>query len=257
MEDLFGNNAGTKRRSRMLFLRIASLIVVVLVAVGVSGCDRKPRVGDELSFGEYGGYHTVWQVLDIRDNKTLITTKYAIDIFDYNVGGGETTWADCSLRQWLNGAYLHNSFSDSEREAIRKTVLADTGTEDYIFLLSPAEVGQYFTSSENRMISLNMTTEAEKAYAQRVGKDKAYTYDYNRALSFIQKLDENDNQPMIWWLRSSGGKKDSAPMVTPYGDYGSIGNTPVCGFPPFAPVNGVRPAMWVDLESIDLPGAFR
>ena len=232
---------------------VACLLAIVLIVLGVSGCSQELKVGDTFSFGSYGGWHTVWRVLEIRDNKALLTTKYAIDVRDYHEGGGETTWADCSLRRWLNDSYINTSFSGSERDVILKTTLADTGTEDHIFLLSPAEVNQYFPSSDNRFVSLNMAKEVEEAYAQRVGNDETYSLAYDGALTFIQDLDEHDSQPMIWWLRSSGEKSDSAPMVTPYGEFGSIGNTPVYGFPPFAPTNGVRPAMWVDLESIDLP----
>ena len=249
---LCGNNTGRERimqRKRILFLRIVSLIAIVLIALGISGCDRKPKVGSEFSFGEYGGYHTVWQVLDIEDNMALIITKYAIDIRDYNEGGGEVTWTDCSLRQWLNDDFLHSSFSDAEREAIQETTLVDTGTKDYIFLLSSLEVNQYFTSNEDRITTLNMTKEAERAYAQRVSSDKTYELGYDRALSFIQDLDEEDYWPVSWWLRSSGKGEDSAPAVGRTD--GSIFDQSIYGFPPFAPVTGVRPAMWVDLESVD------
>lgn len=240
-------------RSRTLSSsRAVGLLAIVLMALVVSGCSRTPGVGDDFSFGSYGGSHTVWRVLEIRDSKALIITKYAIDIRDYNEGGDSTTWADCSLREWLNDSYLSTSFSEQERAAIMKTMLEDTGTEDYVFLLSPAEAEEYFPSSDSRFVSLLMTTEAEEAYAKRVGNDENYEFGHDEALKFIQDLDEYDEQPMMWLLRSSGNKRDTTFMATPYPDgiYQIADSAPVYGFPPFAPSFGIRPAIWVDSESL-------
>jgi hypothetical protein len=256
MEAVRSNDGNTPERvmgrSRTLSsLRVLGLLAIVLIALVISGCSLKPRVGDDFSFGSYGGYHTVWRVLEIRDGKALIITKYAIDIRDYNEGGDSTTWADCSLREWLNDSYLSTSFSEQERPAIMKTMLEDTGTEDYVFLLSPAEAEEYFPSSDSLFVSLNMTKEAEEAYAKRVGNDETYEFGYDQALKLVQDLDEHDEQPMMWLLRSSGNKRNTTYMATPYPDgiYRITDSASVAGFPPIPPPYGIRPAMWVDLES--------
>lgn len=240
------------RSGTLLSARVIGLLAILLIGLVVSGCSRTPGAGDTFSFGSYGGNHTVWQVLEVSDNKAMIITKYAIDVRDYNESGDDTTWADCSLRDWLNGSYLSTSFSERERAAIIKTMLGDTGTEDYVFLLSPAEAKAYFPSSDSLFVSLNMTSEAEEAYANRVANDDTYELGYDEALNYIEDLDEYDEQPMMWLLRSSGNKRGTTFMATPYPDgiYEVVDSAPVYGFPPFAPSYGVRPAMWVDLESL-------
>ena len=54
----------------------------------------------------FGGYHR--GILDIQGNATLIITEYMIEQHPYNNCAGGVTWADCSLRKYLNGEFCNN-----------------------------------------------------------------------------------------------------------------------------------------------------
>lgn len=43
-----------------------------------------------------------WLVLEKKDNKSLIISKYALDCQPYNERKENVTWETCTLRKWLN-----------------------------------------------------------------------------------------------------------------------------------------------------------
>ena len=114
------------------------------------------QVKDKLVFGDF-----TWQVLDV-DEETNDLTLIAVDVNEehllfgvpFEEVEGPVTWATSSLREWLNGEILENSFSDSERE---RMVLQEAGatinpdyqtayedvTEDYIMIPSLEEAQAY------------------------------------------------------------------------------------------------------------------
>jgi hypothetical protein len=55
------------------------------------------QVGDKIVFGQYE-----WRVLEIQNNVALIITEYIIDQRVYHDAYKDITWADCSLRKYLN-----------------------------------------------------------------------------------------------------------------------------------------------------------
>jgi hypothetical protein len=90
-------------------------------------------VGDILP--DLGGY--AWRVLDVQDGKALLITEDIIDLRSYNevtdaqgellldegeysAGDFATTWAECSLRAWLNEVLLE-SMPDDMRMLVVKT----------------------------------------------------------------------------------------------------------------------------------------
>lgn len=70
------------------------------------------KIGDTISFGDY-----IWKILDIVDNKALITTEYVIERRPYNDELKEITWENCSLREYLNNEF-YNSFTEREKDTI-------------------------------------------------------------------------------------------------------------------------------------------
>ncbi len=96
----------------------------------------------------FGGYH--WRVLDIQGNAALIITEHMIGQRSFNNCAGDVTWADCSLRKYLNGEF-YNKFTEVEQARITPMLINNhdnqwygsrggEDTEDYIFLLSIEEV---------------------------------------------------------------------------------------------------------------------
>lgn len=108
------------------------------------------QTGDKLSFGKYD-----WQVLDVQKNAALIITERIIEQRSYHETYQDITWADCSLRKYLNSEF-YDQFSAAEKSKILPVqnknpvnqwygTSGGADTKDFIFLLSIEEaVCRYF-----------------------------------------------------------------------------------------------------------------
>lgn len=63
----------------------------------------------------FGGYD--WRILAIQNNTALVITEDIIELRAYNDVYKDTTWADCELRRYLNGAF-YESFREADRSRI-------------------------------------------------------------------------------------------------------------------------------------------
>lgn len=205
----------------------------------------------ELSIGSivpFGGYH--WRVLEVRGNAALVITESMIGQHPYHDCAGGVTWADCSLRKYLNGE-LYHTFTQAEQSKIIPVGNKNHGnpwygsrggedTRDCVFLLSIEEaVCQYFGDS-----SKNLENRSAK---QRY---------------WFQRKDENNSRRRAtldgyvwwWWLRSPGRDNRRAVYIHGDGNVGIQGNGifryssssvhPATG----DNSGGVRPALWLRLE---------
>ncbi|MDO4177429.1 MAG: DUF6273 domain-containing protein, partial [Bacillota bacterium] len=172
-----------------------------------------------------------WLILAKEDNKILVISKYALDCQQYNTSFTRVTWETCSLRKWLNGTFINNAFSSGEQSMIlTTTVTADknpsystspgNNTTDKVFLLSIAEVNQYFSSDSARQCQGCQGT--------------AYCY--------TQGAYKGSNENCWWWLRSPGSNSDYAARVL------SLGSVDGSGDDTDHEDGAVRPALWINLE---------
>lgn len=196
----------------------------------------------------FGGYH--WHVLDVKDNAALIITKKMIEQHPYNNYAGDVTWAECSLRKYLNGEF-YNKFTATEQSRIIPVwnknhdnqwygSRGGEDTQDYIFLLSMEEVVcKYFGDSRKNLENRS----AKQRY-------------------WFQKKDENNNKRIStlhgngwwWWLRTPGRDNRRAVYIHGDGNIGIQGNGtfhynsniihPLTG----ENYGGVRPALWLSKE---------
>ena len=215
------------------------------------------KVGAYVKFGKYeqdnnlsnGKEDIEWLVLDVKDEKALVISKFSLDWQPYYTIPGATstafmtnsetvTWENSILRKWLNNNFLNAAFSEKEKMLILAATLSDNKNPEYnidsgdvimdkIFLLSMVEVDKYFKNTYARICKPTMFVEANGT-------------DYFEGNYY-------------WWLRSpcqqSGVFVDSdgsafsqegcASIVTDTGKYGSIR---------FDRLIPVRPAMWIDLN---------
>lgn len=178
-----------------------------------------------------------WLVLKREKDRALLISRYALNAKPYNVTLTDTTWAECSLRGWLNGSgtgdFPQEAFTAEERERILQTpVSADKNpyfstnpgkpTKDKVFLLSIPEAYELFSSEEARRC-------APTDYAKSQGM---YTNNDYKA----------DGRPSCWWwLRSPGYNSDDAACVLSDGSVNEYGN--IVG----DATVGVRPALWINL----------
>lgn len=115
------------------------------------------QAGEKILFGDFE-----WNVLDIQGDRALLITEYIIEQRSYNDVYKETTWADCSMRQYLNGEF-YDRFTEADKLRICSVTNKNfdnqwyktnggEDTQDHIFLLSMEEiVCQYFGDSSEKL----------------------------------------------------------------------------------------------------------
>jgi tetratricopeptide (TPR) repeat protein len=191
------------------------------------------KVGSYICFGAYeqdndlsnGKEDVEWLVLEVKDGKALVISKYALDCKQYNTSYTDVTWETCTLRKWLNNDFINAAFSADEKVMIPTvTVSADKhpyystnpgrATQDQVFLLSITEVNKYFESGSARKCFPTNYAVANGAY-----------------------------KSCWWWLRSPGFDQDYAALVRNGGDVYEHGD--IVTYSSYA----VRPALWIDLNS--------
>ena len=197
----------------------------------------QPVIGELYTFGTYeqdgddtnGPEDLEWIILELNfdENWMLLLSKNAIDSRPYEEESRSVTWADSSLRDWLNHEFFQTAFQEAEQEMIYSCPLENaeneaygTGggeaTKDKVFLLSRDEASRYFDQDLFR------------AYAACTAS--SYAIDQG-----CWTADAEGH--CWWWLRSPGRYADSAAGVGHTGVVGAYGTTVTRGS------CGVRPAI--------------
>ena len=195
-------------------------------------------VGEVVTFGKYetdgdaenGTEALRWIVLNNRDDLVTLITEQSIAGMRYHFNASETSWAECSLRSWLNGTFYTSAFDLTEADFICKNYITTPANPDFpspngeatvdkVYLLSMNEALQYF-----RTMALRKLTCTTASYTQ------TYT-------------DSNDY--CCWWLRTPGARLESAVGVDPTGQVMTVGydcykNDQI----------GVRPVIVIDISAV-------
>ena len=198
----------------------------------------KAKPGDMVFLGTYeqdnntsnGKEDIEWLVLDKKNDKALIISKYILVDKAFDESGSNATWESCSLRKWLNGDFINDAFSPEEQSMLQITnvsadknpyySMVDSGnaTLDNVFLLSAPEAEKYFTSDEARKADIYSSV-------------------------------SNEYHSDSWWVRTPGACRDT---ISTYYRYVAvrIGNTGAVSYggAPADNINGVRPAMWISIS---------
>lgn len=196
---------------------------------------KSAKAGDYVVFGAYeqdndtsnGKEDIEWLVLEVKDGKALLISKYALDYQPYNTVYENVTWETCTLRKWLNNDFINTAFSADEKIMIPTvTVSADenpkysanpgNATQDQVFLLSITEANKYFNSNGARQCEPTDYAVANGAF-------------------------EPDSGNCSWWLRSHGSSQSAAASVRFDGYIGNGGDRVDNDY------YAVRPALWIDL----------
>lgn len=166
--------------------------------------------GDMLFFGSYeqdnnlenGAEPLEWIVLKNDENRLTLITRLGIDVQPYNEAFDkvDTTWEECSLRVWLNGAFYETAFSDEERAMIQRTnivnddntlmrTIGGNDTTDYVFCLSISEASELFANDEARKtyatpyaVANGAATEERNGGTSRTWLRSPGNYNYRGAL---------------------------------------------------------------------------
>lgn len=184
---------------------------------------------DTVFFGHYeqgNGIEPIeWYVLEKREDRCLLISRYVLDYLKYHGTQEPVTWETCGLRAWLNNEFLEFAFLPEELSGILVTEVDNSvgnrifhtdggnNTEDRVFLLSREEVETYFPQEGERRC---LPTEACKNYAVA-----GYSH---------------------WWLRTPGIEQDQAEYVHYSGGFidGDVDLKYIA----------IRPVMWVALNNL-------
>lgn len=198
------------------------------------------NIGSTILFGDYN-----WRILDIKNNIALIITEDIIEQRPYHNTYKDITWADCSLRKYLNDEF-YNQFNEADKSRIVLTLNRNSNnqwhgseggvdTQDFIFLLSMEEVAcQYFGDSSSLLLNPRKN---QRYWFER--KDKNNN---KRGAKFKGRI-------QWWWLRSPGRVNIKAVYIHGDGNIGIQGNNILKGnIGDGMCIGGVRPALWLKLE---------
>ncbi len=126
--------------------RVISIMIIVAMMLGIlAGCndgytlkDFDLDVGDKVILGKYQDEDIEWEVMSrnflINEGKVRVElfSKYALDCVPFNEDG-ESSWEDCSLREWLNNDFYEEAFSKTEKKHIVDTTyFCYTGEERFL-----------------------------------------------------------------------------------------------------------------------------
>ena len=170
-----------------------------------------------------------WLVLEVKDGKALVISKYALDCKPYNTDFTDATWETCTLRKWLNNDFINAAFSAEEKAKIPTVMVSSdknskystnlgNATQDQVFLLSITEANKYFSSDSARQCK-------PTDYAVANGADV-----------------DSDNGICLWWLRSPGIAQNRAACVDDDGEVIEFGYNVDIDY------NAVRPALWINIS---------
>jgi hypothetical protein len=195
-----------------------------------------------MAFGDFD-----WRVLDIKDNAALIITEYIIEQRSYHNAYKDITWAECSLRKYLNGEF-YDKFSAADKSRIIPTINKNldnqwygseggADTQDSIFLLSIEEAAcRYFGDSSANLYNR--------------GKNQKYWFGRKDANNIKRQAKrEGEAWHSWWWLRSPGRANVRGVYIHGDGNIGIQGNNILKGNASDGECRGgVRPALWLKTE---------
>ena len=222
------------------------------------------KVGSYVYLGQYeqdnnlenGKEIIQWRVLAVEGSKILVISEYVLDARPFELEPhAQTCWENSDMREWLNGEFLRETFTEMEQNAIAITTVTDeinekypdnyigNATEDKIFFLSISEVKKYFSEGDDPQTRYNEVMQAwptEYAEAQGVRQDSDFSYDTHYIPKFFHSC--------YWLLRTMGYDNKCVLFINYYGQASKS------GLKASVDEGGIRPAMWIDTSLVDFVG---
>ena len=206
------------------------VLMMVCFALLISSCNKKKTTDPidpyQIEIIDFGGHQ--WRVLARQGDKALIISENILEQRVYHENYENITWENCTLRQYLNGAF-YNTFNEANKARIAEVTNVNlnnqhygtnggNNTQDKIFLLSLSEVVQYFGDSG------------------QLGNNFYFDDQYNS-----KRIATYNGSAFWWWLRSPGSGGSGASYVSDTGRILLDGHSFAITF------GGVRPALWLNM----------
>ncbi len=181
------------------------------------------QVGNSIFFGKYyqknSNEKDIIEWIILEKDKALVLSKYCLDSQPFSTIITDDNWEKSSLRKWLNVDFYDCAFSEeNEKNSVILSVESET-LNDKIFLLSEDEVYKYLPIDSDR-----------------VGFVTSY--------ATMKGAQSNNDGSCWWWLRDSARTSLHTKVVLFDGKISDNGQLVTDDD------NAVRPAMWINLESV-------
>lgn len=164
---------------------------------------KTSKIGSTVFFGEYH-----WLLVDKNGSDYLLVKLVPVLGLPYNEEAKATTWHDCTLRKYLNGEFLNESFSTEAQKYIADTEITISDNADY------------------KTVGGESTT------------DKVFILNSQQELKYQKTLNNNDR---TCWLIEPGKTQSTA-------QFSAYGHIMTYGYPVSAINLYARPALWVSAE---------
>lgn len=149
---------------------------------------------------------------------TLLLSKYCLRCVSFHESKGFISWADSSLKSWLNETFFNTAFSAQEKLKIQSNPFGK------VFILCKEDVLKYFNPKQAELKAVLLSSALTNACKEANSADRC-----------------------AWWLRPAGGIHNTVPIVTGEGE---ICPEEVCISSRQQAEQGqitVRPAIWIHL----------
>ena len=175
-----------------------------------------------------------WVVLEKKNGKALVISKYIFDCQAYHNIFYKVRWNDSSICKWLNSEYADRYFTDMEKEKIQPVYIdkdanlhmekQDETVENRLFFQNIEEAERYMKTDEDRYARITV-----------FGKRKIMWASFDVYAH--------------WWLRSLSPDRVGATHVRLDGVIQNHGGVIMSnGYDEFYDHFGVRPAMYINLD---------
>ena len=166
------------------------------------------KAGETLKLGKFDGVDITWRILNKNGSNAMIITEEIINTMPFDTKLHNVTWNDSLLRKWLNDNFYNHSFTEAEKNAIRRTEVNNT---------CPAYDKDNVKTTENTMDKVFVLSKYEKEDSRQLNRT-----DFDK-----------------WQLRSV-----AADGMRNY----FVGNRNITDKGLCTNERGVRPVMWIDLS---------
>lgn len=183
---------------------------------------KNAKKGDYVFFGTYeqdnifsnGKEEIEWLVLEVKNGKALLMSRYALDCKPYNTRDASVTWETCSLREWLNSSFMNAAFTTEEKQRIPATT---------VYTYNPLK------KIQDQVFLLEMP-----ANGARLCEPTAY--------AIAKGVWASSRGYCAWWLCGPGYYEYCASYVESDGEIAKYGGRVSTDS------HGVRPALWITLD---------
>ena len=188
-----------------------------------------------------------WRILKQTGDKAVLLADRMPDTCPFNDSYKDTSWSDCSLRQWLNGEFFRQAFTEQERSAIEETDVKNDPNYYFGTDCGPDTKDRVFVLSESEAFSSPLAVEYGFSNSDS-GNDPARRFRstlYAKCRGAWWSPVDGYRGTSFWFMRSVGYTKANVVYVGESGDTYNRGIVVTCND------SAVLPAITLDLSKAD------